>query len=83
MCLSRPRAAPAPPPQPQPVTMVAPQQFSNTAPDFEMGLDAQLTPAQLAAQKKLGKNKLKLNTKKDVGVQTGGSVGGSGVNVNQ
>ena len=84
MCLSRPKAAPAPPPQPQPVTIVEPQQFSNTSPDFEMGMDAKLTPAQLAAQRKMGKNKLKLNTKKDVGVQNGGSMsGGSGVNVNQ
>lgn len=87
MCLSTPKAPPPPPPQPKPVTIVEPQQYSNTSPDFEMGLEAQLTPAQLAAQKKMGKNKLKANPKKDPGVQTaGGSEGGassSGVNVNQ
>lgn len=89
MCLSTPKAPPPPPPQPKPVTMVEPQQYSNTSPEFEMGLEAELTPAQLAAQKKMGKNKLKLNPKKDAGVQTGGlsgttgtSGGGSGVNIN-
>ncbi len=87
MCLSSPKAPPPPPPQPKPVTMVEPQQYSNTSPEFEMGLEAELTPAQLAAQKKQGKNKLKATPKKDQGVQTSGmgseGASSSGVNVNQ
>ena len=87
MCLSSPKAPPPPPPQPAPVTTVEPSQYQNTSPDFEMGLEAEMTAAQKAAAKKAGKDALKANAKKDPGVQTaGGNMGGassSGVNVNQ
>ena len=86
MCLSSPKAPPPPPKQPDPVTTVEPSQYQNTSPDFEMGLEAEMTAAQKAAAKKAGKDALKANAKKDPGVQaaaSGAGGGGSGVNVNQ
>ena len=84
MCLSSPKAPPAPPPQPAPVTQVEPSQYQNTAPEFETGLEAEMTSTKKARLRRQVKT-LKANAKKDPGVQTATTTGGtsSGVNVNQ